>query len=358
MNARRAATLLLLAVAAVTAVAPASATPIKWLTVSLGTHSFGHLTAPGAVVARAGTSVVGFECGKPSMCPGAKPLPVDGCGCIDTLGQGPTGLDVTADGSVWAFDGVKHRLVMWRRGHVAAPARMVRLPTDARDSDFVVGRDGTVYVFGNNVSHRPYLWLYALAGNGKLRWRAATTVGSSQARLLLSPDGSVFAAGPSASPTWTQLTSAAGRPLTLAAQRARSGPLQPLGSGLRLSTTAVSPREVHFALVDAAHRVVRAWRVTSRTTIGPERISATLVGGDLAVAVSVTRDGTPFRWENVVLRLTADGRVRSRIVLNPRSVWDPDGSTARTTTKIAPDGRLYQLRTDPTKGLTVARYSL
>jgi hypothetical protein len=358
MNTRRAAVFLAFLAVAAAAVGAAGAAPIHWLRIDLGTHRFGHLTRPGAVVARAGVASVGFECGKPSMCPGAPPAQDgDGCGCIDTLAQGPTGIDVGSDGSVWVFDGVRHRLLMWRGGHAAAPARAVRLPADVHDSDFVVGRDGTIYVFGNNVPHRPYLWLYALAASGKVRWKAATTVGSSQARLLLASDGSVFAAGPAATPTWTPLTTPGGRPLTLAAQRARSGALQPLGSGLRLSTAAVSPHELHFALVDAAHRVVRAWRVTSRTTIGPERISAALVGGDLVVALSVTRDGTPFRWEDVVLRLPADGRVRSRLALDPRTVWDPDGSTARTTTRIAPDGRLYQLRTDPAKGLTVVRYS-
>lgn len=358
MNLRRAAVLLVLLAVAAAAVGAATAAPIHWLRIDLGTHRFGHLTRPDAVVARAGVAAVGFECGKPSMCPGAQPSQDGaGCGCIDTLAQGPTGIDVTAGGTVWVFDGVKHRLLAWRSGRPAAPARAVRLPADVHDSAFVVGRDGTIYVFGNNVPHRPYLWMYALTASGKVRWKAATTIGSSQARLLLAPDGSVFAAGPAAAPTWTQLTTAAGRPLTLAGQRARSGPLQPLGNGLRLSTTVLSPHEVHFALIDRERRVVRAWRVTSRTTIGPERISAALVGGDLVVALSVTRDGTPFRWEDVVLRLAADGRIRSRVVLDPRTVWDPDGSTARTTTRIAPDGRLYELRTDPAKGLTVARYS-
>lgn len=359
MNARRAAIILVLAAIAAAAVHPASAASIRWLRIDLGTHRFGHLTRPDAVVARAGKSVVGFECGKPSMCPGAQPSPDgDGCGCIDTLGQGPTGLDVTADGTVWVFDGVKHRLLAWRPGRRAAPARSVRLPADVRDSDFVVGRDGTIFAFGGNVSGRPYLWLYALRQTGSIRWKAQSTIGSSQARLLLAPNGSVFAAGPGAAPTWTQLTTPAGRPLALAGQRARSGPLQPLGDGLRLSTTILSSHEVHFALIDVSHRVVRAWRVTSRTTIEPGRISASLVGGDLVVALSLTRGGTPFRWENVVLRLTADGRIRSRLVLDPQTVWDPDGSTARSTARISPDGRLYQLRTDPTKGVTVTRSRL
>lgn len=359
MTPRKTAFLLVLLAVAAAAVGTAAAAPIHWLRIDLGTHRFGHLSRPDAVVARAGAGTVGFECGKPSMCTGAQPSKDgDGCGCIDTLAQGPTGLDVGADGTVWVFDGVKHRLLAWRAGRPAAPARAVRLPADVHDSDFVVGRDGTVYVFGGNVPRRPYLWLYALRPNGAIRWKAQSTIGSSQARLLLAPDGSVFAAGPAAAPTWTQLTTTTGRPLTLAGQRARSGPLQPLGAGLRLSTTVLSPHEVHFALIDRNRAVLRAWRVTSRTRIEPERISASLVGGDLVVALSATRDGTPFRWEDVVLRLTADGRVRSRLVLDPRTVWDPDGSTARTSTRIAADGRLYQLRTDPAKGLTVTRSGL
>jgi hypothetical protein len=355
MSTRRAAALLPLLVVAVAVIHPAAAATIKWLNVDLGAHRFGHLTRPDAVVARAGATSVGFECGKPSQCPGARPSPDDdGCGCIDTVAQGPTGIDVAADGTIWVFDGVKHRLLAWRPGRAAAPARSVRLPADVHDSDFAVRRDGTVYLFGGNVPHRPYLWLYALRPSGAIRWKAASTIASSQARLLLAPDGSLFAAGPGASPTWTRLTTPAGRPLGLGAQRARSGPLQPLGGGLGLSTSTPSAHELHFALIDGERRVVRAWRVTSRTRIEPERISAALVGGDLVVAVSVTRDGTPFRWEDVVLRLTANG-LRSRLVLDPRTVWDPDGSTARTTIRIAPDGRLYQLRTDPAKGLTVTR---
>jgi hypothetical protein len=267
-------------------------------------------------------------------------------------------LSVAPDGALWVFDAVKHRLLMWRRGYPAKPARSVPLPASVRDSDFAVGRDGTIYVFGNNVPRKPYLWMYALTGTGEVRWKAATTVASSQERLLIGPDGSVFAGGPSATPTWTPLTTPAGRPLPLATQRARSGPLQPLTRDLRLSSTQVSAHEVHFALIDQAHRVVRAWRVTSRTTLGLEHISPAFVGGDLVVALAVTREGQPFRWEDMILRLTATGQTRVRVTLNPRAVWDPDGTTKRTTVTIGADGRLYELRTSPTTGMTVARYSL
>jgi hypothetical protein len=357
MNGRKTILVALLAVATLVAAGqPAYGSPIKWLTVQLGTHPFGHLRAPDAVVARGGADAVGFECGKPSACSAQAPAPSDSCGCIDVLPQGPTSFDIGRDGSVWVFDGVKHRLVAWRSGRIA---RTVTLPRDVGDSDFVLGREGTVYVFGGNVPHRPYLTMYALTSSGRVRWKAATTVASSQARLALAGDGSVYSVGPSATPTWTPLTTPAGRPLTLATQRRRSSRLQPLARGLRVLTTQVSSHEVHFALVDGHHTVVRAWRVTSRTSLGLTRLVPALVGDDLVVAVEVSQQvGKAFRMEDVVLRLTSSGGTRVRFSLDARAVWDPDGTTARTTLRVAADGRLYQLRTSPTTGVSVARYSL
>jgi len=352
MNRRRTLVLvLLLAAAAVAFARPAPASPIKWLAVDLGVHSFGHLSLPGAIVARAGADAVGFECGKPSACSPEQPSG-GGCGCIDTLPQGPTAVDVARDRSVWVLDGVKHRLLAWQRGR---PARAVPLPADVGDSDFVLGRDGTIYVFGGNVHGKPYLTLYALTRAGRVRWHAATTVGSSQARLLLGWDGSVYSVGPSASPTWTPVTTPAGRPLPLSTQRARSSHLQPLARGLRLLTTQVSEREVHFALVDMRGTVVRAWRVRSRTSLEVGRLAPALVDGDLVVALGVY---AVRKNETAILRLRASGPARLRVTLDGRAVWDPDGTTARSVVRIGADGRLYQLRTDPAKGVTVARYSL
>jgi hypothetical protein len=354
---RRSALLVLLLIAATAAVVrPAAASPIKWLAVGLGAHAFGHLATPDAVVARAGASAVGFECGKPSACStDGSPPAGGGCGCIDVLPQGPTAFDLGPDGSIWLFDGVKHRLLVWSPGRASAPARAVPLPADVRDSDLAVGRDGTVYVFGNNVPHRPTLWLFALRAGGAVRWKAATAVASSQARLVLGPGGVLYAVGPSASPTWTPLTTSRGRPLSVAAQRRGSSRLQPLTGELRLSTTQVSQREVHVALVDRAHRVVRAWRITSRTSLEPGRLVATAMGSDVVIGLGVYAGR---KAELTILRLRSTGAAPRRIALDERAVWDPDGTTARTTLRVGPDGRLYQLRTDPAKGVTVARYSL
>ena len=352
MNRRSALVLLLLAAATVAFARPAAASPIKWLAVNLGVHTFGHLRAPDAIVARAGADAVGFECGKPSACTSQSPPAGSGCGCLDVLPQGPTSFDVARDGSVWLFDGVKHRLLTWQRGR---PVRSVPLPLDVGDSDFVVERDGTIYVFGGNVHGRPYLTMYALTRTGRVRWKAATTVGSSQARLLLAWDGTVYSVGPSATPTWTPLTTPAGRPLALAVQRRQSSHLQPLTRDLRLLTTQISQREVHFALVDSAHKVVRAWRVTSRTSLEVGHFVPTAVGADLVVGLGVYQ-GT--KSETMILRLSAAGPTRLRLALDARAVWDPEGTTARSTLRIASGGRLYQLRTNPTTGVSVVRYSL
>ena len=344
-----------LLLAAVVAASAASAAPITWLPVPLGNHTFGRLRAPDAVVASAGRDAIGFECGKPSAC-GDQPPGGGGCGCIDVLPQGPTALDIAPDGSLWVVDGVRHRLLAWRHGRLV---RTVALPRDVGDSDLVAGRNGTLYVFGPNVSHRPYLTLYALARSGAVRWRAPTTVGSGQARLVRAWDGSVYAVGPSAAPTWTPLTTPAGRPVPLAMQRRRSSKLQPLTATLRLLTTQPSPREVHFALVAADGTVVRAWRVTSVVTLGVGRLAGRLLDGDLVAAVDVSRQvGKAHRWETLVVRLGATNGTTRRFALDPRATWDPDGTTARTTLRVAGDGRLYQLRSDPARGLRIARYSL
>ena len=358
MNARRAVAVALMVIAAGAMIQPAAATPIKWLAVQLGTHRFGHPSKPDAIVARAGAQDVGFECGKPSAC-APEGTPGDGCGCIDTLPQGPTSFDLGRDGSIWLFDGVKHRLLMWQRGRLAGPARSVPLPSDVHESDFAVSRDGTIYVFGGNVHGRPYLAMYALTHTGRIRWKAATTVASGQARLLLAWDGTVYAVSPSSSPTWSPLTTTAGRPLPLAAQRQRSSQLQPLTRDLRLLATQVSQHEAHFALIDGAHKVVRAWRVTSRTSLGFTHLAPAVVGGDLVVGLDVSQQVKgSFRWETLILRLGSSGGTSRQLALDARAAWDPDGTTAGTTLRVGPDGRLYQLRTDPKTGVSIARYSL
>jgi hypothetical protein len=121
---------------------------------------------------------------------------------------------------------------------------------------------------------------------------------------------------------------------------------------MHVITTQIGPHEAHFALVDRSQRVVRAWRVTSRTPIGvPLGFVATFLGGDLVAAVDVS---SHTRAEHVVLRLSAHGLGTLRS-LDAKAVFGGEGTAGL---RIGPDGRLYQLRTNPKTGLSVARYSL
>jgi hypothetical protein len=341
---------------------PATAASIRWLAVQLGVHRFGHLRAPDAIVAQAGPKDVGFECGKPSHCPSPEPPPAGGCGCIDVLPQGPSAFDVARDGSIWLLDIVNNRLLVWRPGHPAAAARSVELPKNLGVGDFTLGRDGTIYIYATPVgAGQRKLW--ALSPTGHVRWQAPITRELSNAddsKLRVGPNGALYTVRHHVEGTlvWTALTTAAGRPLSLAAQR-RMSPFQPLTGNLRLLTTQPSEHEVHFAVVDPTDKVVRAWRVTSRTILGVVRAAGVLAGGDLLVTVDVTKQTQgKFLWEQQVLRLTSSGTIKRQFALDGRAAWDPDGTTVSTQLRIGRDGRLYQLRTDPKIGASIARYSL
>ena len=308
----------------------ASATPIKWISVPLGTHRFGQLQRPEAVVARAGPSEVGFKKN-------------GGCGCADGP-AGPVLFDVSRGGSIWVFDVLNHRFLVWQRGRPAHPARALSFPKlDTRD--FVLGRNGTVYlyaVYAEPPAGDSGANLWALSPRGKVLWRAKALTGST---LRVGPSGAVYSVGVRSAYSWTPLTTSAGRPLSLAQQRRDTTSFQPLSGGLHVVGTQVGPHEAHFALVDQKGTIVRAWRVTSRTAITVSRaLTPAFVDGDLVVAVEASRGAST---EHVVLRLSAHGT---------RAVRSLDGTT--TTTRVGPDGRLYQLVASPKTGVRVARYSL
>ena len=66
------------------------------------------------------------------------------------------------------------------------------------------------------------------------------------------------------------------------------------------------------------------------------------------------------RWlsEHMILRLGQSGSMGKRFSLAANAVCCYDGTGASTPLRVASDGRLYQLRTDPKTGARVARYSL
>lgn len=322
------------------ALAIASASPIKWVSVDLGTHRFGRLSEPGAIVVRAGPTEVGFK-------------KQGGCGCLDGP-QGPMLFDVGRNGSVYLLDVLNHRLLVWGRGRPAHAARTIELKgLDVRN--FAVGRDGTIFLYAVYAEPPPgdngaELWALTPAGN--VRWRAHARIGTA---LRVGPDGVLYTLG-ALKASWTPLTTAAGRPLSPAAQRRGSVPFQPLSGGMHLIATQLGAHEAHFALVDRTRKVVRAWRVRSRSRLllDQRALTPAQIGGDLVVELDFARS---TKLEHQVLRLTENG-VGKRLALDAKAVWGDDGAESITALRVGPDGRLYQLRTNPKTGVSIARYSL
>ncbi|MGB2954110.1 MAG: hypothetical protein WBB74_12075 [Gaiellaceae bacterium] len=319
----------------------------KPLIVRLGTHRFGRPRAPEAVVGRAGPAEVGWSG------PGDEP-------------SGPETFLVGRDRSIWLDDGYNQRLLVWRPGRPDAVPRSVPLPFPpgaGGASDIAFGPAGTLYIIGG-VPNPPRSFLYQLSlATGKVRWRSrlAGYVGENTA-LRVGPDGTVYALA--ADLGWMPVATPAGRPLSMAAQRRRAG-YQPVVGGLRLLSETYAPyageggrhnppRDVRFALIDRNGRLVRAWRVVSRTAINQNFTTPELVGGDPVVVLDATAGaGRNFKLEYVVLRL-GPGGTRSRSSLR-RTVY---GVNLLADLRVGPDGKLYQLGSSPTTGVVISRYSL
>jgi hypothetical protein len=311
---------------------PANAAPVKWVAVSLGTHRFGHPSAPNAIVARAGPEDVGWE------------MPKQG------PFMGPWSFDVAGDGSIWLLDEVNNRLLVWQAGRAEQPARIVPLPKlPFWPADFALGPGGTIYL--TSPVPGAGMYLYALTPAAQVRWKTPLATDILNAALRMGPDGALWTVAGS---KWTPVTTKNGRPLSLAEQRRRTSRYQPLPGGLRLGTTYLLSHEMRFTLIDQADQVVRAWRVTSQTELWLGPVTPAMVGGDLVVTLDVSQQTeNKFLLEHLVLRLAPTGATQ-RFALDPHAVW---GDTI-TELGVGPDGQLYQLRTDPTTGVSIARYSL
>jgi hypothetical protein len=318
------------------------------LAVPLGTHTFGHLRSPDAIVARAGPNDVGFS------------FPPSG---QEGVPFGPWSFDVARDGSIWLLDQVKHRLLVWQPGQPDRPARTVRLPQDPleRIADFAVAPDHTIYA-----TYLPppgpgskTLRLCALTPTGQVRWTAPTTDEVFNAQLRIGPDGTLYVyGGQERGRFWTPLTTPAGQPVPVAEQRRRASRYEPLPDGLRLLDTGLSAHEQRLALIDQAGQVIRAWRVTSQTDLGATTGTPALVGGDPVVVLEVTQPpAAKHRYEYLVLRLAPAGGTRVRFALAP-DLFAVFGDLPITGVRVGPDGRLYRLRSNPTTGVSIARYSL
>jgi hypothetical protein len=313
--------------------------------VRLGTHRFGRTRPADAVVARAKADQVGWQSeGDPS---------------------GPQTFLVGRDRSIWLHDAMNHRLLVWRAGRPGAPARSVTLPFLIPGAeDVALGPAGTIY-FDRDDREARRLFVYRMdSATGKVLWR--TTVegevgGNTQLRV--SPDGTLYAIA--ADLGWVPVATPAGRPLSPFEQRRGAG-LQPTAGGLRLVAETYAPyagdsgrhpdpREVRVALIDRSGRLVRAWRVVSRTAINLTGFfTPALVGGAPVVSLDATagRDQN-FKWEYVVLRLGPKGATTSFSLRH--AVY---GESLFADLRVGPDGALYQLSSSPASGVTIGRYSV
>lgn len=133
---------------------------------------------------------------------------------------------------------------------------------------------------------------------------------------------------------------------------------KPLDGGMRLISEAYTPqvdgavREARYALLDRKGRLVRSWRITSKTDLSFDFTTAELVGGDPVVVLDAS-DPAAGKIEYSVLRLGRHG-VRSRFSL-PRTVF---GDNLLADVRVGPDGNLYQLATSPETGVVISRFSL
>jgi hypothetical protein len=327
--------LLMAAVMAIPA-QPAAASAAPPLPVPLGTHSFGHLRVPNAIVAQADPDEVGWE----SPPPGA-----------DGVSFGPWSFDIARDGSIWLLDEVNERLLVWQPGQPDRPARTVPLPFKAA-GDLALGADGTIHVTSMPAGGSGD-YLYALTSTGQVRWKTLLPEQRTVGSLLIVDDMVYFHFT-----RWTPMTDTHGQPLPAAEQRRLANPHQPLSGGLRLSEKLITPHELRLSLIDKAGQTVRGWQITSKTELGSIAAKAALVHDDLVATPCVSEQTkTKFLYECLVLRLPPIGGTSVRFAVAPESrvMW---GSEHITGLRVGPDGQLYQLRSDRATGVSIARYSL
>jgi hypothetical protein len=320
--------------------------------VRLGAHRFGQTRAPEAAVAHWPASDVGWQ----------------------TEGDafGPETFLVGADRSIWLADGLNNRVLVSEPG---GGARSIPLPYGTTDGDIALGPAGTLYAAGGEgVGRDHHRVLYRVSATGDVLWKNRLFGDSGEgASFLIGANSPLrFGAGgtlyclvgmfglPGSGFGWMPVATAGGKPFSQSAQRVGTHwPFQPVSGGLRLVSETYAPkvdgppREARYALFRGA-KLVRAWRVVSSTDINFDYFTPELVGGDLVVALDVTKgtqDG--FKWEYSILRLGPQG-LRAHFSL-PRAVY---GDNLLADLRLGPDGKLYQLGSSPGEGVTINRYSL
>jgi len=222
----------------------------------------------------------------------------DTLGLISGRGQatiGPSAFDLDPDGSLTILDQVNDRLAVYPVG--GKPPRYLPIAFDGGEGDLAIGVDGTRYVLDQASGSvvRTYTPAGALAGTARIDDHGADM-------LRAGPGGALVHAYPG--DMWLPV-SRAGLPLEPTAQVAAARAGRSVGGGVEIVVHA-DPTEALFALV-RGDRVLRAWRLTSATTIGEVQLVEPFDDGLLAVI----RVWTERQAEFVVVVLTPAGLSRS-----------------------------------------------
>jgi hypothetical protein len=319
------------------------------LRVSLGTHHFGKTRKPDPV-AYWPASEVGWQ--------------------REGDAYGPETFLVGADGAIWLDDELNNRLLV---KEAAGGVRTISLPIGTNDGDVALGPGRTAYVTGvEGVGLNAHRVLYRVGTNGAIMWKSllygvrdgSTFVLGTNSPLRVGPDRTLYCLVgmvglPGGEFGWMPVASPDGRPLSKPVQRSRTHwPFQPVAEGMRLVSETYTegdrgPREARFALL-RGRRIVRAWRVTSRTDVNFDYFTPELLRGDLVMVLDVTKQTQAgFRWEYELLRLGPRG-LRSSFSF-ARTVY---GDNLLADLRLGPDGDLYQLGSSPETGVTISRYDL
>jgi hypothetical protein len=324
--------------------------------IDLGTHRFGDTRQPDEVVARAKADQVGWQ-----------PHPE----------AGPQSFAVGSDHSIYLHDSFNDRMLVWNAGDPNRIVRSVPLPDRTADNDVALGPEGSLYVtHSEGVGLDYHVVLKRLASTGEVMWTgslAGDFFGNSgkfeigvNSSLRAGPGGKLHLLAamtslPGGQQGWMPVATRDGRPIDPAAQRRGTDwPYQPIGQGRRMITevyTAVpdsAPHEIRVAIVDRRGRVVRSWRVISRTPINLHGTPDVLRGAPVLVLDVLEGDDTSSRWEYEVLRLGPNG---TPTMFSLPHLTFGDNILPDLRLSSTPGGGVYQLSSSPTFGVEILRYS-
>ena len=306
------------------AAAPQRAWAVPALTpVSLGTHTFGRVRKADG---RAVTATWGAGAGALGLLTGRELARI-----------GPSAFDVDRNGNVVVLDQVNDRLARYPAG-AGAPS-YTSIAFAGGEGDLAVGADGTAFVLDQGAE--PVVRSYASSG----ALRATTAVDGTGADMLRSSPAGAFLHGYPGD-MWKPIAGGVGALLKPEQQAAGARPGRLAAGGVEVVVRG-GQNEALFALV-RGDSVLRAWRVSSPSTLGEIQLAEPFGDGMLVVL----RVWTPTKAEFVALVLSPNGLAGSFAI--DASQWAESAALGR----FRLNGKtLYQLRSTST-GAEIVTFDL